>query len=180
MRLSIRSRTPAPELKRDRLRSLTRRLLRAERRTGAIEVSLLLCDDAEIRELNREYRGHDSPTDVLSFAQEEGPAMPLGWTDIDAPHLLGDVVISVETARRQADDHGWTLQEEVEALLAHGLFHLLGYDHETPEEWGRMRERETALLGERSIWARGEPADGKPMDGKPTDGKPTDGTGASS
>ena len=116
---------------------------------------MLLCGDETIRELNRQYRGKDAPTDVLSFPQEEGPPMPLGMADDAIPRALGDVVLSVETARRQAEEHGWSLQEEAEALLAHGLLHLLGYDHETPEERAVMREREREILGEKSIWARG-------------------------
>jgi probable rRNA maturation factor len=116
-------------------------------------VSLLLCDDAAIQALNREYRSVDAPTDVLAFAQEEGPALPLGWADEEIPHILGDVVISVETARRQAADQGWALQEETEALLVHGLLHLLGYDHDVPAERDLMRAREAELLGERCIWA---------------------------
>ncbi|MBW3624607.1 MAG: rRNA maturation RNase YbeY [Armatimonadetes bacterium] len=155
MTLSIRSQIRAPELNRRRLRSLTRRLLRAERRPDTLEISLLLCDDATIRALNREYRGKDRPTDVLSFPQEEGPAMPLGWAEEEIPHVLGDVVLSVETARRQAEEHGGALQEEAEALLAHGIFHLLGYDHETPEKRAAMRARENELLGEKSVWMRG-------------------------
>lgn len=136
------------------MRTLTRRLLRAEHRLETQEASLLLCDDATIQTLNREHRGQDAPTDVLSFPQEEGPPLPLGWADEALPHLLGDVVISVETARRQAESFGWTLQDEVEALLAHGLLHLLGYDHGTAEERSAMQERESAILGTKSIWAK--------------------------
>jgi probable rRNA maturation factor len=137
------------------LKSLVKRLLHSERRSSDLEVSLLLCDDETIRHLNRDYRGQDQATDVLSFPQEEGPPMPLGTADDELPHTLGDVVISLETAARQATEHGWTLQEEVEALLAHGLFHLLGYDHDTPEEQALMQEKERNLLGERSIWRDG-------------------------
>jgi probable rRNA maturation factor len=136
------------------LRSLAKRLLQSERRSPQLEVSLLLCDDATIQTLNRDYRGQDHATDVLSFPQEEGPPMLLGMADDALPSTLGDVVISLETASRQATEHGWTLQEEVEALLAHGIFHLLGYDHDTPDESALMQEKERQLLGERSIWRR--------------------------
>ena len=112
--------------------------------------------------MNRDYRGQDRPTDVLSFPQEEGPAMPLGMAEEEIPHTLGDVIISVETAERQAGEHGWTLQDEVEALLVHGLLHLLGYDHETPSERAVMQERETALLGEKSIWSKNLPDEESP------------------
>ncbi len=115
-------------------------------------MSLLLCDDATIQALNRDHRGEDAPTDVLSFPQEEGPALPWGMTDDALPHLLGDVVISIETARRQADTVGWSLQHEVEALLVHGLLHLIGYDHTDEDDRAVMRDHETALLGPNSIW----------------------------
>jgi len=118
---------------RRRLRALTKRLLQSEGKSPAAEVSLLLCNDSLIRELNGRYRGIDSATDVLSFPQ-------------DAPRLLGDVVISVETAERQASEYGVTVQEEVERLLAHGVLHLLGYDHESETEAEVMQAKEEALF----------------------------------
>jgi len=107
--------------------------LQSEGKSPAAEVSLLLCNDSLIRELNGRYRGIDSATDVLSFPQ-------------DAPRLLGDVVISVETAERQASEYGVTVQEEVERLLAHGVLHLLGYDHESETEAEVMQAKEEALF----------------------------------
>ena len=153
MSLSIRSRIPAPEIDRSRLRRLARRLLRAEHRLESTEISLLLCGDEVMRGLNREFRGKDEPTDVLSFAQEEGPSMPLGWAEIDAPPMLGDVALSIETAREGALERGWSVQEEVEALFVHGILHLLGYDHEKERDRAEMQEKENELLGKRSIWA---------------------------
>jgi probable rRNA maturation factor len=100
------------------------------------EVSVFLATDATIRTLNREYRKKDKATDVLSFP-------------VDADHLLaapkqaGDLAISLDTARKQADEHGHTLLIEVKILLLHGLLHLAGYDHETDK--GRMARRERAL-----------------------------------
>ena len=116
-----------------------RRLLRALR-LGDAELSILLVSDGEMRKLNRDWRGRDRPTDVLAFAQREGAG--------PAPDaLLGDVVISVDTARRQAEERGHTLGREGERLLVHGLLHLLGYDHErSPAEARRMQRRERALL----------------------------------
>lgn len=115
-----------------------RRLLRALRLEHA-ELSVVLCSDAVIHALNRDWRGKDRPTDVLSFAQGEGEgARPSG--------LLGDVVISVDTAQRQADERHATLGREIDRLLVHGLLHLLGYDHEvSPAEARRMQRRERAL-----------------------------------
>lgn len=96
------------------------------------ELSLLLTDDAEIQELNLRWRGLDRPTDVLSFALDEAGG-PEG--------LLGDVVISVETALRQASRRRVSLDQELELLAVHGSLHLLGHDHALPEEAGRMRAK---------------------------------------
>ncbi|MCB9627108.1 MAG: rRNA maturation RNase YbeY [Sandaracinaceae bacterium] len=106
-------------------------MLRALRLPNA-ELSVLLCDDATIHALNRDYRHKDSPTDVLAFAMREGEGGGLH------PDLLGDVVISMDTARRQAITGGKTIVAEVTILLAHGLLHLLGYDHQTDDEERRM------------------------------------------
>ena len=121
-----------------RLARSARRLLQALRLSDA-ELSLLLVSDREMRVLNRRWRGRDRSTDVLSFAQREGPG--------GAPDgVLGDVVISVDTARRQAAERGSTLAREADRLLIHGLLHLLGYDHERSEaEARRMRRRELSL-----------------------------------
>ena len=121
-----------------RLGRSARRLLRAlDLRHG--ELSLLLVSDGEMRRLNRRWRGRDRPTDVLAFAQAEGPG--------GAPDgMLGDVVISVDTARRQAAERGETLGREAERLLVHGVLHLLGYDHErSTAEARRMQRREREL-----------------------------------
>ena len=89
----------------------------------ASEVSLVLCDDAFIHPLNLDHRNKDRPTDVLAFAQREGDFAFLDDS------LLGDVIISLETAQRQADERGHSLLSELEILLVHGTLHLLGYDH---------------------------------------------------
>lgn len=113
-------------------------MLRALRCQDA-ELSVLLCSDRVIHELNRDYRNADRPTDVLAFAQSEG-----GGPVIDT-NLLGDVVISIETARRQAHAQGRTIIAEVTFLLAHGLLHLLGFDHRNEAELRRMMARTDAL-----------------------------------
>jgi probable rRNA maturation factor len=107
---------------------------------GDPEVGLTLVDDAEIHELNRDYRKKDKPTDVLAFAMREGVGGDLH------PGILGDVIISVETARRQAKRRG--LAAEIEFLWAHGLCHLLGYDHQTDRQEREMNARMAALLAE--------------------------------
>jgi probable rRNA maturation factor len=107
------------------------------------EVSLRLVDDPTIHVLNRNYRKKDRPTDVLAFAQREGPG-PAAVGDV-----LGDLVISVETARRQAKRGGATgLHAELRFLAAHGLCHLLGYDHRTDREEREMNDRMAELLAE--------------------------------
>jgi probable rRNA maturation factor len=105
------------------------------------ELSVTLVDDAEIHRLNRAYRRIDRPTDVLAFAMREGDGADLH------PHLLGDVVISLETAARQAARRRVPLMDEVRLLLTHGILHLLGYDHErSPAEARRMFRRQRELL----------------------------------
>ena len=94
------------------------------------ELSVLLTDDGEIHELNREHRQKDKPTDVLAFAMDESVPDPAG--------ILGDVVISLDTAERQASSRRRPLIEEVRFLLAHGVLHLVGYDHAEPEEKREM------------------------------------------
>jgi probable rRNA maturation factor len=104
------------------------------------ELSVVLCDDATIWPLNRDWRGKDRPTDVLAFAQREGVAVPGG------DQVLGDVVISVETARRQAAERGHSVGREVRVLLVHGICHLVGYDHEDDADAEVMEAKERELL----------------------------------
>ncbi|MBE3585544.1 rRNA maturation RNase YbeY [Desulfofundulus thermocisternus] len=106
------------------------------------EVSLVFVDDDYIHRLNREYRGVDRPTDVLSFALQEGEPMPAAGEEI----LLGDVVISLEMARRQSEEYGHSFEREVAFLIVHGVLHLLGYDHQTEEQRRAMREKEETIM----------------------------------
>lgn len=105
------------------------------------EIGLVLTDDDEIHALNRDFRGKDKPTDVLSFSQLEGEELAGGT-------FLGDVVISIDTAERQARARKLTLEEELLRLMIHGTLHLFGYDHENvpPSEAARMRRRERKLM----------------------------------
>jgi probable rRNA maturation factor len=123
---------PTPRLRRVSVRAL--------RRLGhrQAEVGVLVCDDATIHALNRQYRGKDRPTDVLSF--------PAGGGSVDGPPYLGDVAISLETARRQAARRRIPLQRELELLLLHAMIHLSGYDHEADR--GEMARVEMALRRE--------------------------------
>ena len=129
---------PAPL--RTRVRREVARMVKAaaltEGRTD-LDVALRITDDAEIHALNRDWRGKDRPTDVLAFAQREAAAADAG--------LLGDIVISLDTARRQAKKG---LYAELLHLASHGLCHLLGYDHRDDEEERVMNARAAALRRE--------------------------------
>jgi probable rRNA maturation factor len=106
------------------------------------ELSLLLTDDEEIQALNETYRGLDKATDVLSFPQDEDAANETGDT------LLGDVVISVETAARQAEEHHLNFNEELILLAIHGILHLLGFDHERSPQDARIMQDKTQVVFE--------------------------------
>lgn len=108
------------------------------------EVSVLFCDDEYIATLNRQYRGIDSPTDVLSFPLWEESELPSLQQAED--RMLGDIVISLERAEVQAREYNHSLEREVLFLFTHGLLHLLGYDHHGEEETARMRLMEEKLL----------------------------------
>jgi|HubBroStandDraft_6_1064221.scaffolds.fasta_scaffold1059407_1 probable rRNA maturation factor len=113
------------------------RAMLAALQLGDAEWSIVLTGDDQIQKLNRIYRKKNRATDVLAFAQGEGRPAAAG--------LLGDVIVSVPSARRQAEVAGHDVMSEVTMLLAHGLLHLLGWDHDTPARDRRMR-RETARL----------------------------------
>ncbi|WP_461831904.1 rRNA maturation RNase YbeY [Aquifex sp.] len=107
-----------------------------------VELSVYITDDEEIRELNKTYRKKDKPTDVLSFPVNE---------TINGLRILGDVVISQDTAERQARELGHSLRDEIKRLLIHGIVHLLGYDHEKGgEEEKKFFEMENYLLNKLS------------------------------
>ena len=118
------------------LKSALRKLLASvDERDAAI--SLTIVDDEAIRKLNREHRGKDKATDVLSF-----PLEPEAFSN---ERLLGDIVISIDTARRQAADYDAPLQREIERLMIHGLLHVLGHDHMEAEERRVMEAEERRL-----------------------------------
>ncbi|HAP67095.1 MAG TPA: rRNA maturation RNase YbeY [Nitrospinae bacterium] len=113
------------------------------------EISILFIDDIEMRVLNKRYRGKDKTTDVLSFSQIDGYKNSKLRT-LNTELLLGDVVISVETAKRQAKERGHSFNREVLILLTHGILHLLGYDHEGDRKKAvemRRKEKELMSLG---------------------------------
>jgi len=110
------------------------------------EVSVTFVTNEEIREINKQYRDKDSATDVISFALEElseGEVVPVG---MDMPRVLGDIIISVERTREQAEEYGHTFERELGFLAVHGFLHLLGYDHMTEEDEKEMFGRQKDIL----------------------------------
>ncbi len=135
---------------------------RAEKMLAALalpgaELSVALVDDATIHALNRDYRGKDKPTDVLAFAMEEGEPTPAPRGAGPAPRVLGDVIVSIDTAGKQARKRRRALLDEVTMLLAHGLLHLLGYDHETDEEEREVRAKTAEARRKRPPHGRASP-----------------------
>lgn len=120
------------------------------------EVSVTLVDDAQIHALNRSYRGIDAPTDVLSFSQLEG-GPPIGALPAEYPAPLGDIVISIPRMRLQAVDYSHSEARELGFLLVHGLLHLLGHDHEQPDDAQAMRVAEEDVLESAGL-SRAHPA----------------------
>ena len=114
----------------------------AGERVPAAELGVLVTDDEAILSLNREYAGEDEATDVLAFSLREGEE----FVSPDGVQRLGEVIISYPTARRQADEAGRQVEEEIAHLLVHGILHLLGYDHAEAEEERHMRARTEELL----------------------------------
>jgi len=136
--IRVEGHSPAARAQQRLIRQFATRMLRALGRAHE-ELSVLLCDDRVMRRLNRDYRGLDRPTDVLAFAMREGAALPMVQT-------LGDVVISWPTAARQARAHRRSTELEACMLLAHGLLHVLGFDHATRVEERRMLARTDMLM----------------------------------
>ena len=134
-----------------KLKMLVRRAIEAtldyEQFGNACEVSVTFTDNEGIHELNKKFRGVDRPTDVLSFPlfdyegeSEEPPVDELFG-------MLGDIVLSLEQAKRQAEEYGHSFEREVAFLTVHSMLHLLGYDHETGEEdEAEMRQKQTAIM----------------------------------
>lgn len=110
---------------------------------GALEVSAVLADDETVQRLNRDFRGKDSPTNVLSFAEHDAATPPVP----DAPAFLGEIVLALETLCAEATAQGKTAADHVVHLTVHGVLHLLDYDHERgPEEAAEMETQEVAIL----------------------------------
>ncbi len=149
----------------DEVRALCARVLEEEDIEESATMTIVFADDALLRSLNRQHRDLDAPTDVLSFpawesgVDDDDVAPPEVPRDADDPgRYLGDIAISVETAVRQASEAGLPIELELSHLVLHGLLHVLGYDHETPDDDAEMRAREESVLGP-AIHASGSHAD---------------------
>jgi len=117
--------------------------------TSEAEVSLLLCDDSFIKDLNKKWRGLDKPTNVLSFPAG-GPELS-DAEEADFGPLLGDIIIAYETTQREAEDDGKSFESHVTHLIVHGFLHLIGYDHLIAEEAEEMEALERAILADLGI-----------------------------
>lgn len=133
----------------DWLAAIVRLTLEMEK-AGACQVGLVITGDEQIRALNRDYAGEDHATDVLSFSLREGEP----FVAPDEVSRLGEIVVSYETAMRQANEGSHEVDEEIAHLLVHGVLHLLGFDHANVEDETKMRARERRVLGELSIEPR--------------------------
>jgi probable rRNA maturation factor len=130
------------------LQQVMEKALLAENTPPHIEISLVITGQERIQELNREYRGQDRPTDVLSFAMSESsedePSAFIGPPD-GLLHL-GEIIVSYPQAVIQAQEHGHTIKSEMAILIVHGVLHILGYDHEKAEMEPAMLSREKEIL----------------------------------
>ena len=114
---------------------------------GGAELAIMLTDDSTIRALNRDWRGHDNPTNVLSFPARSPTADKAG----NAPRLLGDIAIAYETLCREADHEGKPFNHHLSHLAIHGFLHLIGYDHEDDDDAEVMEAREAEILARLGI-----------------------------
>lgn len=119
-------------------------ILKEENMPEDTEISIVFVNNEKIRELNHQYRGLNRPTNVLSFSMVEGMPMPFN-------NILGDVAISVEYAKKEAEDLGINIEDRIIQLLIHGTLHLVGYDHIRDDDYEKMQEREEFFF---KIWKK--------------------------
>jgi probable rRNA maturation factor len=141
MSISIQNRQKSQRIDTGRVRRSLKRLLNELNRKDS-EISILLVDDLQIREINKSYLKRDCPTNVISFSMKEGSFGHIH------PEILGDIILSTETAARDALSGHLEFMDEVEFLLIHGLLHLMGYNHENTgaDEAEKMKSRERELF----------------------------------
>ena len=117
------------------------------------ELSILLCDNKKIHELNKEYRGIDRPTDVLSFPMFEKEELEnkINSQDFEYEDVLGDIIISIDRVKEQAEEYGHSFEREFAYMIVHGFYHLMGYDHIKEEDKAIMRPKEEKVLNKLGI-----------------------------
>ncbi len=143
MEILIKNQQKIKKLNQRKIKGILKKVLQYLKVDEETEISVLFTDDKFIRSLNNKYRGIDKPTDVLSFSLKEGAVKS---PDVESDKLLGDIIISVETAQRQADNLNHSMEKELTVLLIHGLLHLTSYDHEEDKDYKIMREKESETL----------------------------------
>lgn len=119
------------------------------------ELSVTFVDNKRIQEINKEYRHKDSATDVISFALEEMGEEEIEIIGAEMPRMLGDIIISIERTKEQAEEYGHSFDRELGFLSLHGFLHLLGYDHMTEEDETVMFSRQKEILGEYGLSREG-------------------------
>ena len=130
------------------LRAITAAAATIDAELDGVELAVMLTDDAGIRTLNKNWRGIDKPTNVLSFPALQPSAPP---RDDDPPRMLGDIAIAYETLRREADEEAKPFDHHLSHLAIHGFLHLIGYDHENDEDAEDMESLETEILAQLGI-----------------------------
>ncbi|HBY57977.1 MAG TPA: rRNA maturation RNase YbeY [Candidatus Atribacteria bacterium] len=143
MEILIKNQQKIIKINQKKIREIIRKILQQLKVDEQVEVSILFTTDKFIRYLNKKYRDIDEPTDVLSFSLQEEI---MKYPEVQGNRLLGDVIISTETAQRQADTLNHSVEKEVILLLIHGLLHLIGYDHIEEEDSKIMHQKEMELL----------------------------------
>jgi probable rRNA maturation factor len=139
LRVDITAQDAAPDASlRRTIKHAAKAAARAERLTGRIRVCVLVTGDDAIRTLNRQFRDKDKATDVLSFPSDDDG-------------FLGDIAISLPRAQAQAEEYGHTLRREAAFLTVHAMLHLMGYDHENPDDEARMRRRQREIMDKAGI-----------------------------
>lgn len=131
----------------EKIESVMRKCLSDEGVDEDLEISLTFVDDEEIHRINKEFRGVDSPTDVLSFPLFTDDEFDVEYEEV----ALGDIVVSTQTAIRQAQEYGHSITREICFLICHSMFHLLGYDHMTDEEADIMEKKQEGVLNSLGI-----------------------------
>jgi len=143
MEILIKNQQKIIKISQRKIKRIIKKVLQYLKVDEETEISILFTDDKFIRSLNNKYRGIDKPTDVLSFSLQAGAVK---YPEVESNKLLGDIIISVETAQRQADNLKHSIEKELTVLLIHGLLHLTGYDHEKDKDYKIMREKEIEIL----------------------------------